>query len=153
MTPEQLKIAISNATDPEAKSKLIDLAPIFEKVYELNETFPERINANKAARGERPTKVSSRKREELAQYEKDAIDIDRGLTEDFRTQSPSSIIYAMSYALDTDLSFWGGAMLKHAHPADRPLVEEVFAAKSELQSKFKQYLKRFPPADDDEHDS
>jgi hypothetical protein len=144
MSPEQLEIAIANTTDPAAKSMLAELAPTFERVCQLNETFPARINANKAARGEAPTKLPKQKREELAGYDQDAIDLERTLTNDYRTLAGPSIIHSMSYALETDLKFWGGAMLKHAHPSDRVLIEEVVEAKRQLQNQFKHFLARFP---------
>ena len=147
MSPEQLEIAIANTADPEAKSMLVELAPTFEKVCQLNQGFPARINANKASRGEAPTKLPKRKREDLAAYDQDAIDLERKLTNDYRTLAGSSIIHSMSYALETDLKFWGGTLLKHAHPSDRPIVEEVFEAKKQLQSKFKHFLQRFPAHD------
>ena len=149
MTPEQFQIAVSNSTDSNAKSMLSDIAPVFDRVCELNDSFPDRINANKASRGEAPTKLSKRKREELAGYERDAVDLDQTLANDYRALEGSSIVHAMSYALESDLKFWGGAMLKHAHPDDRPIIEEVLEAKKQLQSKFKQFLNCFPPTNND----
>ena len=150
MTPEQLRIAIANSADPAAKAMLADLSATFDVVHQLDQAFGDRINANKAARGEGPTKLSKRKREELAQYEQDRIEGERNLTESFAKYAGSSIIAVMSEGLEIDLKFWGGALLKHAHPADRPLIEEVVAAKKQLQSRFKEFLERFPAPEYDE---
>ena len=123
------------------------------RVQELNQSFVDRINTNKAARGEGPTRLPKRKREELGQYESDRIEGERDLTQSFAKLHGSSIIAAMSEGLETDLKFWGGPMLKHAHVADRPLIEEVFEAKKLLQSGFKEFLERYPPPDCDDEEA
>ena len=152
MTPEQLEIAIANAGDQAAKSMLKALVPTYEKYCALDRSFVERINASKVARGEGPTKLNKRKRGEIAEYEKDATEGERNLTKEFRGMSASSIIFSMDYALETALKFWGGAMLKHAHPADRAIIEEVVETMRSLKSKFEQFLDQYPPPSEG-HDS
>jgi hypothetical protein len=144
MNSRQWRIAIENTGDAEARKFLEDLAPLFADVIELERTFAARIDASKAARGEPPTKLRKARREELAGYAQDAEDGDARLLRDFAALPGAAVVYALSAGLETDLAFWGSLGLKHAHPAERPIVEASIAAKRRLRDGLAEFLRRFP---------
>jgi hypothetical protein len=144
MNSRQFRIAIENAGDTEARGFLEGLEPLFAEVCELERTFGARIDASKAARGEAPTKLRKARREEIAGYARDAEAGDEQLERDFAALSGAAIASAFSAALETDLAFWGSHGLKHAHPAERPIVEESIAAKRRLRDGLEEFLRRFP---------
>lgn len=116
------------------------LRSLFDQVCELDRTFVDRINANKAARGEAPTKLRKAKREEITQYEKDAVELDQNLTHDFAKISAESIVSALKSGLETEITFWETHVLKHSHPSDRPIIEESLTAKKLLHHNLEQFL-------------
>jgi hypothetical protein len=125
------------------------LLPLVEQVLDLDRTFEKRINASKAARGEKPTKLSKAKREEIDGYEKDAEEIEEKLTRDFASMSGETIIWVLSTALEPHVQFWSGVNLKRAHPLDRPVIEETLAPRKELLEKPQALVAQFPAPDDE----
>lgn len=94
--------------------------------------FEERINANKAARGEKPTRLSKGQRAQIESYTSDAQALEREQLAIHEAElSPQEIVQALRTGLQSDLTFWSGAA-KYAHADDRAIVEEFVAAKQRL---------------------
>jgi hypothetical protein len=151
MNSRQLQLAIENTADAEARTFLERIEPVFEKVCALDNTFIERVNASKGARGEEPTKLRKAKREEVDGYASDAKEAEENLTRDFAMLPGASIVWALCYGLDTDISFWSSQGLKYSHPAERLIIEESLQAKRRLREDFAEFLRLYAPKDDDEH--
>lgn len=141
---------MDKAGTPQARAFLERLAPLFARVCELERGFAERISASKAARGERPPKLSRAKREEVAGYGKDAEAIEENLSRDLAGLPGESMVWALAAGLETDISFWQNQGLMQTHPAERPIVEELLQAKMELQRGFQEFLRRYRPEENDE---
>ena len=151
MSLKQFHIAISKMHNPVARRMLEETQDLYNEVCELDRTFIDRINANKAARGEGPTKLSKAKREKIAQYVQDAAEADEQLTRDFaKMQSGEIIVEALIAGLETEIAFWDKSGRKHAHPSDRHIVEESLQAKKRLYERLKKFLEYFPSREDEE---
>ena len=150
MNNHQLQIAIDQAGTPQARAFLEEIQPLFARVCDLEREFAGRIKASKAARGERPPKLSSAKREEVAGYEKDAEAMAENLNRDLAGLSAESIVWALAAGLESDIAFWQSQGLRHTHPAERPIVEEVLQAKTELHRNLQEFTRRYRPEDSDE---
>jgi hypothetical protein len=142
MNSEQLRIAIEKAPTPEARAALQALEALFLEVVAFESSFAQRIEASKIARGEGRTKLRKAKREEVASYEQDAIDIDRELTEGFKSLSAAEIIRSLGSGLASDLKFWKSA-LNHFHPAELPIGHEKVALTEQLFKAMSAYLMEF----------
>lgn len=142
MNPEQLHIAIEKAPSSEAKAALIAIESLFLDVVEFEASFKQRIEDSKKARGEGPTKLRKAKREEIAHYEQDAIELERELTDSFRSLSSTEIVRALHNGLASDLDFWKGA-LKHFHPVELPLGKEKVDLTEKLFKAMNGYLTEY----------
>jgi hypothetical protein len=150
MNSRQFQIAMENTRGPEARAHLERVKPLFDKVCQADRTFTDRVNASKSARGEEPTKLRKSRREEVAAYAGDAEEAEKGLTRDLAGLSGESAVWALSTALETELSFWSSQGLKHAHPAERPIIEELIQVKRRLLDELKEFLCLYPPEEHDE---
>jgi len=147
MNPKFFRIAATKTTDPAALGMLAGLENLAQELATAEASFPERINANKAKRGEKSTKLPRRKAEELKELEQDQIDIDQQVCEDFlKADTPSQIVASVSYALKQDIPT-AKKFLKHYHPDDLPLGEEIFNLKEQLLEMVDAFLKRYPEND------
>ncbi len=144
MNPEFFRIAATKTTDPVAHEMLAGLEKLAHELVTAEALFPERINANKAKRGESPTKIPRKKAEELKELEQDQIDIDQQVCEEFsKVDTPSQIVASAAYALEQDIPT-AKKFLKHYHPDDLPLGEEIVALKIQLLEKASAFLERYP---------
>lgn len=144
MNPHFFRIAATKTTDPDALSMLSELAQLAHALVMAEATFPERINANKAKRGERPTKLPRKTTEMLDALAKDQIDTDRDVCEAFANAgSPSEILASAAYALEQDIPN-AKQLLKYYHPDDLSLGEELLALKVQLLGKATAFLERYP---------
>ncbi len=144
MNPEFFRIAATKTTHPAALGMLAGLEKLAQELATAEASFPERINANKAKRGEKPTKLPRRKTEELKELEQDQIDIDQQVCEDFlKVDTPSQIVASVAYALEQDIPT-AKKFLKHYHPDDLPLGEEIITLKVQLLEKAFAFLERYP---------
>lgn len=142
MNIEQLHIAIEKAPTPAAQAALRAIEPLFSEVVAFEASFADRIAASKIARGEGVTKLRKAKREEIAGYEQDAIELERELTASFRLLSSAEIISALRSGLVVDLKFWKNG-LKHFHQAELPIGQEKVALTEKLAEAMKAYLAEF----------
>ena len=126
------RIAAEKAKTPSARAALEALAELAASYEEADDSFPERINASKAARGERPTKVSQSMREHLSSLEDDRRMIDDDLARQFRVlPSASSVVRALHYAMSDDLPR-AEKDLKQFHPDNFLLGKDMVERKSQL---------------------
>ena len=142
MNSEQLCIAIEKAPSPEARAALQALESQFSEVVVFESSFKQRIEASKIARGEVPTKLRKAKRAEVASYEQDAIEMERALTESFRSLSSAKIIRLLCSGLSSDLKFWKSA-LGHFDPAELPIGQEKVVLTEKLLKVMNAYLMKF----------
>jgi hypothetical protein len=126
------RIAADKAKTPSARAALEALAELAASYEEADDSFPERINASKAARGERPTKISPHMREHLSSLEDDRKALDDDLARQFRAlSSASSVVRALHCAMSDDLPR-AEKNLKHFHPADLLIGKDLVERKSQL---------------------
>lgn len=147
MNPEFFRIAATKTTDPVALPMLAKLERAAQELTNAEASFPERINANKAKRGEQPTKLTKAKKSQLGELAQDQVDLDTQLCNGFRTMSdPSQIVWATHYALTQDLPN-ARKFLKHYHPDDLALGEEIVNLKSQLLEAATSFLEAYPRAE------
>ena len=147
MNPEFFRIAATKTTDPVALAMLAQLLRAAQELADADASFPERINANMAKRGERPTKLPKAKKEQLGELARDQIDLDAKLCDDFRKMTePSQIVWSVHYALTQDLPN-ARKFLKHYHPDDLFLGEEIVRLKSQLLDAAHSFLEAYPNAE------
>ena len=140
MFERAVRIAISKAGSPAEADALTKLVPSACRVDEQERTFEERINRNKALRGEPPTKMSKRKKADIDSYAADANEMTANQLLQFEAlDSAASVIKCLEMAMVHDIAFWSQAQGK-AHEADRPLVRDFAAVKIDLQNAFSAYL-------------
>ena len=135
-----IQIAISKTTSPDKLDFLNEISKLAETLDTLESAFEERINSNKALRGEKPTIVTRSKKKEINQYKKDADELTNQLAEDFLLmENTKDIIQAIRSGFDGDIVFWKQAV-KYAHPADMFIVEELLSSKIKLRDALTAYL-------------
>ncbi len=148
MNPLFFHIASTKTTNPAASKMLAHLEHTAQKLADAEASFPERINTNKAKRGETPTKLRKTKKQQLSGLEQDKTDLDTKLCDDFRKMvEPSQIIWCIQNALTQDLSV-ARKFLKYYHPDDLPLGEEILNLKSQLLDATTSFLKAYPNIED-----
>ena len=137
---KSIQIAIAKTTSPEELDLLSEISKLADTLDALESSFEERINSNKALRGEKPTRLTRSKKTEIDQYKKDADDLANQLTKDFMLmETAKDIIQAIRSGFDSDIAFWKQAV-KYAHPADLPVVDEFLSAKIKLRDALTVYL-------------
>ena len=147
MNPEFFRIAATKTTDPVALAMLAQLQRAALELADAEASFPERINANKAKRGESPTKMPKAKREQLSELAQDQIGLDVKLCDDFRKMTePSQIVWSVQYALTQDLPN-ARMFLKYYHPEDLFFGEEIVRLKSQLLDAATSFLEAYPNAE------
>jgi hypothetical protein len=147
MNPEFFLIAATKTTDPVALTLLGELERFARELADADASFPERINANKAKRGEAPTKLSTARKQQLGELARDQIDLDFKLCSDFRQMTePSQIVWAIHYALLQDMPN-AQKFLKYYHPDDLPLGEELVRLKRRLLEAASAFLEMYPHAE------
>ena len=143
MSPAFIQIAMSRADTVEVVDLLTEMERLARDLWEFESTFEERINANKALRGDKPSQLGKKRREELKDYEKDAAEIDSELTQDLALmESPEEIIRVLHPGLQQDVCFWEQAH-KHTHSADVPIVMEFLQMKRRLLDAMAMFLARY----------
>ena len=148
MNPEFFRIAATKTSDPVALAMLAQLEHAAQELVDAEAAFPERINANKAKRGEQPTKLRKAKKEQLSELAQDQIDLDVRLCDDFRRmREPSQIVWSTHYALTQDIPY-ARNFLKYYHPDDLFLGEEIVRLKSQLLDAATLFLNAYPLAED-----
>ena len=149
MNMTQFQIAMSKAPDEKTRAALLAMQPVFEAVVNFNATFVERIEASKTARGEGPTKLSKKKKQEVSGYERDAIEMESKHTENLkRFERADTIIRILYSGLESDVKSWEKS-LKYFHQAELPLGQECVAVKRKLLEEMRKFLAEFGLKDDD----
>lgn len=140
MKAAYVRIARSKTADAAALAAIEEIEAAARAFEAAEASFPERINANKALRGEAPVKLSKAKRAQLDELANDQIDIDAEITAQLTAlDSAASVIEALHFGLTQDIPR-ARAMLKHYPPADLPLGEELVALKERLAAAMEKYL-------------
>jgi len=138
-----VELAISKAS---SDSEIAALNHVLEAATVLDEeerTFGNRMNANKALRGEGPTKLSKRKRSEVGSYAADANELEAQQLKDFASfERGAAIIASLAPSLRADIEFWESSY-KMAHPSDVPIVQAFVAKKACLFEAMGRYLSEY----------
>lgn len=104
-----------------------------EALSQIESEFESKINASKAMRGEKPTRLSKSRQAQVIQYATDAESLQAEQLAAFEAEmSAAEVVAALKSGIDSDLRFWANAA-KYTHPADLAVVEEFVGAKRSLQ--------------------
>ena len=142
-----IELAVSKASSNAEFDALRRVLFAAVAVDEEDRTFAERIDANKALRGEAPTKLSKRKKAEVDGYAADANELEAQQLAEFSSlESAESVVFCLKMALDGDVRFWEKAHEK-GDPADAPIVQSFAAAKVRLRDSMAAYLSEFRAPD------
>jgi hypothetical protein len=142
-----IRIAIAKTADAGELAALSGIETAAIAFETADASFAERIEANKALRGEAPTKLRKSTREQLDALASDQADLDADLIAQLGAlDSASSVIGALTFALTQDIPR-ARAMLKHYPAPDYPLGEEMVLLKERLADAMQRYLSVY--ADED----
>jgi hypothetical protein len=130
---QALQIAISKDDGTASRPALQQALLKAEALARVESQFESRVNASKASRGERPTKLSKSRQAEVDGFATDSAGLQAEQLVLFRSElAAHEIVQALKSGLDSDLKFWSTAA-KHTHPGDLPVVQEFVDAKRELR--------------------
>ena len=142
MLAPSLQVAFTKANTGQEQRLLKGLVALATRLDRVEADFERKINANKALRGEAPTKLTRAKREQLAQLAVDERELEaEQLVHLEALPSARDIVDALRPAIEHDVQFWSQAK-KHAHAADEPVIEELANAKKMLLQAMTEYLSR-----------
>jgi hypothetical protein len=134
-----LRIALSKASTAEERAALEQALAAAEELEHVESDFEGKINASKAARGEKPTSLSKARRAQVRGYADDAAAMSKEQLSVLQAElGASEIVNALHVGLQSDLQFWNGAA-KYTHPSDMPVLEEFVAAKQRLFEALEHY--------------
>jgi len=143
MNLEQLEIAISKAADVKERAVLQAMKPAVAAMVQSDATFVQRIEASKMARGAGVTKLGKTKKQEIAGYDRDAIELGRKHTESLKKfERADTIIRILEGGLKQDVEFWE-ENLRHVHEAELPIVQDRIASKRKLLEETNRFLCEF----------
>jgi hypothetical protein len=149
MRPAYFRIAAAKTGDADAIERLRELQSLAEEFTRAETSFPERIEAVKARRGEAPVRLRKSQREQLTELEHDSRELEERMAQDFaQLASAPEIVGALRYGFADDLSRAEG-YLKFYHPDERPLGEELIALKKAMLEKMDDFLAHHPDTDAD----
>ena len=133
MYVQALQIAISKADGTASEAALRQALLRAEALAQVESQFETRVNASKASRGEKPTKLSKSRKAEVDGFATDAAALQAEQLAMFKSGSSSrEIVASLKSGLDSDLKFWSTAV-KHTHPGDLSVLQEFVNAKRELR--------------------
>src|SRR5688572_8513045 len=102
-----VELAIAMAATDAEKSGLQPVLAAARALDDEERTFPDRIAANKALRGEGPTKLSRRKRDEVDGLARDAeAAAAEQLARFADLPNARAILASLKGGLDADVAFW-----------------------------------------------
>ncbi|MCW5658491.1 MAG: hypothetical protein KIT60_12370 [Burkholderiaceae bacterium] len=140
MFASALRIALGKAQGCASAAALSRALLAAESLETIEANFESSINASKAKRGEKPTRLSKSRRSQIDQYTADGAAFQAQQLTEFETAlSASQIVAALAAGLASDLQFWSNAA-KYTHPDDLPVVNELVSAKRELHVALKAFL-------------
>lgn len=124
MWNEFLNIAIDKTQDADLKEKLQAMIPLVRKIEEYEKSFIKRINESKAGRGEGVTPLSENEKEQISEYDRDAIRMTEEICNSLQQlNSVRDIIRLLRSSLISEIKN-RKAQLKYYHPAERNIGEE-----------------------------
>lgn len=130
---QALQIALTKSDVATARAAVEQAVLRAEALALLESQLEDKINASKAARGEKPTRLSGSRRTEVEGFAKDAAAMQTEQIASFENETSGfKILAALKSGLVSDLKFWSNAE-KHTHPGDMPVVQEFVNAKRELK--------------------
>lgn len=139
-----IRIALSKTSDPNGLETLREIESAAQAFENADTSFIDRINANKALRGESPTQLSQNERAQLDELAHDQAALDADLLDQLsRLESAQAVIRALHFGLTQDIPRSRG-MLKHYPAADYPLGEELVMLKEKLAAAMAAYLSQSP---------
>ncbi len=145
MNPNYFAIAAAKIRHPEALALLEALQNTAQLLRDCESTLPQRINVNKATRGEASVVLSTSEQNMLAGLAQDQAELEAELSRDFAGMSSAGeIIWALHYGLSADVER-SRDLLQHYHADDRALAEEALLLKQKLLGQLGQFLSHFPP--------
>jgi hypothetical protein len=140
-----LRIALAKVQDPVSSAALSKALLAAESLAAIEADFESRINASKAKRGEKPTKLSRSRRSQVDQYAADGATLQAEQLAEFEASlTASQIAAALAAGLGNDLQFWATAA-KYTHPDDMPVVNEFVNAKRVLHASLVSFLSSQSP--------
>jgi hypothetical protein len=144
MYVQAMQIALSKNADSAWRQLLEQALHNAEALALVESQLEAKINASKASRGEKPTKVSKSRRAEIDSFDNDAACMHVEQLARYKAESSArEIVETLKSGLDSDLRFWLSAV-KHSHPGDLPAVQEFINAKRELQQSLARCLAGHP---------
>ena len=127
-----LRLALAKAATPAERAALESALSVAQELERIETGFEDKINASKAARGEKPTHLSKGRGAQVRGYSEDASAMQKEQLALFEAEfSSHEIVRSLHAGLQSDLQFWSGAA-KYTHPSDLPVVEEFVGAKKRL---------------------
>ncbi|MBL8378641.1 MAG: hypothetical protein JNM79_12280 [Burkholderiales bacterium] len=127
-----LRIALAKSVAAPERTALESALPAAEDLERIEAGFVQKINAGKAARGEKPTQLPKARKAQVRGYADDAIAMQKEQLASFESELNSrEIVSALHSGLQSDLQFWENSA-KYAHPSDLPILEEFVGAKQRL---------------------
>jgi len=136
-----IQIALDKAESQRVRESLANILRHAEELGRIEADFEARLNALKAARGEKPVKLTRARADDVSGFAQDAKEMEAQQLILFENEMTSAqIIRSLKGALSSDLKFWQGAG-RYTHPADMPAVEEFVSAKQRLKEALSKHLR------------
>jgi hypothetical protein len=108
-----LRIALSKASTAEERAALEQALAAAEELEHVESDFEGKINASKAARGEKPTSLSKARRAQVRGYADDAAAMSKEQLSVLQAElGASEIVNALHVGLQSDLQFWNNEVAK-----------------------------------------
>lgn len=138
------RIATAKSGAPEARDALEAIGRLAADFEHADATFPDRVRESKQRRGAGAPKLDKARREQLASLDADRIALDDDLARQFEAlPSAQAIVRALHGAMGADLPN-ARKLLKHYHPDELPLGEDMVSRKEALVAAMSDFLNRFP---------
>jgi len=127
MWNEFLSVAIDKAGEEGLREKLQSLLPLVNEIDAYEKSFIRRINESKLARGEGITQLSEEEKEEIAEYDRDAEEINHEVNDSLKQlSSATEILRILRSTLVSEIKR-REVELGYYHPAERGIGEEGIA--------------------------
>ena len=146
MKAQFIRIAAAKTLDPGMLTSLAKIEALAAHYEEGERSFADRIKESKAKRGEGPTKLRKAQRDRLTELQNDQIESDADVALQLQSlTSPQEVVHALHMGMSMGLKS-ERALLKHYHPDDLPIGEDMLSRKEALVSAFEAFLAEYPDA-------
>ena len=143
MYSQYFHIAKSKTNDPIEAEALDRIAEIAHEYDLFQQSFTEKINDNKAKRGEFPTKLSKATRESMESFETDRVNAQARIAKQLEAMSsPQSIVRSLNMGFSRTLPNAQNT-LKHFHPDDLSIGEEKVKLIARFVTAMESYLEQY----------